>query len=179
MSDCKNVQGTPNNRQPVQFVGKGTIRFNGRVNLGFFPSGYFLSGYIYLEARNPDSIIEIGDGVNINNNSGLISEGPGISIGARTSLGTNCSIMDSDFHDMHPDRRLTGVPKTGKVIIGENVFIASNVTILKGVQIGNNSIIANGSVVTRPVPENVVVFGNPAKVVQRIEGASSEAAVEL
>jgi acetyltransferase-like isoleucine patch superfamily enzyme len=170
LSDCKNVQGTPTIRQPVQFVGNGTIRFTGKANLGFFPSGSFLSGYIYLEARNPDSVIEIGKGVWINNNSALVSEGPGIFIGNRTTLGTNCEIVDSDFHDMHPDRRIDGVSKTAKVIIGENVFIASNVKILKGVEIGNNSIIGNGSVVTRSIPENVVVFGNPAKIVQRIEG---------
>ncbi|HEV7928298.1 MAG TPA: acyltransferase [Verrucomicrobiae bacterium] len=168
-STCKNVVGTPIINQPVQLVGKGTIKFHGMVTLGCYPSPYFLNGYIYLEAREPDSIIEIGDGVWINNNTTLISAGPGIFIGSKTTLGTNCEIIDSDFHDMHPDRRITGVPKTGKVVIGENVFVASNVKILKGVEIGNNSIIANGSVVTRSVPENVAVCGNPAKVVQRFE----------
>jgi maltose O-acetyltransferase len=171
------VQGKPTIRQPVQFVGKGTIKFTGKVNLGFYPSRSFLSGYIYLEARNPDSVIEIGNGVWINNNSALVSEGPGIFIGNRTTLGTNCEIVDSDFHDMHPDRRIDGVSKTAKVIIGENVFIASNVKILKGVEIGNNSIIGNGSVVTRSIPENVVVFGNPAKIVQRIEGTEATASL--
>ena len=122
LSDCKNVQGKPTIRQPVQFVGKGTIKFTGKVNLGFYPSRSFLSGYIYLEARNPDSVIEIGNGVWINNNSALVSEGPGIFIGNRTTLGTNCEIVDSDFHDMHPDRRIDGVSKTAKVIIGENVY---------------------------------------------------------
>ena len=168
-STCKNVVGTPIVNQPVQFVGKGTIRFHGTVQLGCYPSPFFLNGYTYLEAREPDSIIEIGDGVWFNNSTALISAGPGIFIGNRTTLGTHCEVLDSDFHDMHPDRRMTGVPKTAKVVIGENVFVGNNVKILKGVEIGKNSIIANGSVVTRSIPENMAVCGNPAKVVQRLE----------
>jgi acetyltransferase-like isoleucine patch superfamily enzyme len=173
LSDCDRIVGKPVIRQPVQFIGKGQIKFNGRVVIGYFPSGGFYNGYTYMEARNPESVIEIGDGVWFNNNCALVSEGPGIYIGNRTTFGTDCEIVDSDFHDMHPDRRMDGVPKTAKVVIGENVFIASNVKILKGVEIGNNSIIANGAVITRSIPANVVVMGNPAKVVQRIEDVAS------
>ena len=65
-------------------------------------------------------------------------------------------------HDLHPDRR--GDPgKSAKVEIGENVFIGPNVKILKGVRIGNNCIIANGTVLTRSVPDNMLAFGNPAR----------------
>ena len=162
-SDCRRVEGKPIIRQPVQFIGGGTIRFKGTVNLGWYPSPYFLSGYIYLEARSESSIIEIEDGVVMNNCVSIISDGPGVFIGRKTMLGTYCEIMDSDFHDLHPDRRADGVAKTGKVVIGENVLIGSNVKILKGVKIGDHAIIANGSVVTRSVPANAVVFGNPAR----------------
>jgi maltose O-acetyltransferase len=144
-------------------VGQGTIRFNGAVNLGWFPSAHFFSGYIYIEARTAESVIEIEDSVNINNDSVLVSEGAGIYIGKRSMLGTHCEIIDSDFHDLHPDRRHGGVGKMGKVVIGENVLIGSNVKILKGVRIGNNAVIANGSVVTRSIPENAMAFGNPAR----------------
>jgi hypothetical protein len=81
LSTCEHVIGTPIVNQPVQYVGKGTIKFIGKVTLGVYPSPYFLGGYIYLEARYPDSIIEIGDGVWFNNNVALISAGPGIFIG--------------------------------------------------------------------------------------------------
>jgi maltose O-acetyltransferase len=162
-SDCRRVEGRPVLRQPVQFLGKGTIRFNGRVDLGFFPSPFFLSGYIHLEARNEDSLIQLEDGVHMNNNVVLVSDGAGIFIGKGSMLGTHCEIIDSDFHDLHPERRKSGVGKTAKVEIGENVLIGSNVKILKGVKIGNNAVIANGAVVTRSVPESAMAFGNPAR----------------
>ena len=162
-SDCPNIEGRPNIQQPVQFAGKGTIRFNGKVTLGWFPSAFFLEGYIYMEARSPNSIIQIEDGVAMNNNVTIVSDGPGIFIGKDSMLGTHCEIMDSDFHDLHPERRKDGAAKTGKVEIGENVLIGSNVKILKGVRIGKNAIIANGSVVTRSIPEGALAFGNPAR----------------
>ncbi|MCY1423806.1 Galactoside O-acetyltransferase [compost metagenome] len=50
------------------------------------------------------------------------------------------------------------------MVIGTNVFIGANVTVLKGVTIGDNSVIANGSVVNRDIPANVIAGGVPAKV---------------
>ncbi len=52
--------------------------------------------------------------------------------------------------------------------IQQNVFLGSNVTILKGVTIGRNSIIGNGSVVTKSIPDNVIAAGNPAKVIRTL-----------
>jgi maltose O-acetyltransferase len=163
LSDCHRVVGNPTCRQPVQFVGDGVIRFKGRIKLGVNMSPFYLNGYIYIEARSPDSVVEFGDGVWVNNNSFFISDGPGIFIGDRTTIGINCEIIDSDFHDLHPDRRIDGIARTGKVVIGENVMIGSNVRIMKGVTIGKNSVIANGAVITRSVPENALAYGNPGR----------------
>lgn len=99
----------------------------------------------------------------------LISEGEGITIGDKTLIGLNVEITDSDFHDLHPDRRTCGTPATAKVILGSNVFIGSNVKILKGVTIGDNSIIANGSIVTKSIPKNVIAGGIPAKIIKKID----------
>ena len=52
------------------------------------------------------------------------------------------------------------------IIIGENVWIGSNVRICKGVTIGDNSVIAACSVVTKDVPANAIAAGNPAKIVK-------------
>ena len=143
--------------------------FGKNVNLGVKPSPHLYSGYGYIDARNEHSRIVIGDGVWINNNFMIASEGEGIEIGAKTLIGLNVEITDSDFHDLHPDRRIGGVPKTGKVVIGKNVFIGSNVKILKGVTIGDNSVIANSSVVTKSIPANVIAGGYPAKVIKEID----------
>ena len=52
------------------------------------------------------------------------------------------------------------------IIIGENVWIGSHVRICKGVTIGDNSVVAANSVVTKDVPANCIVAGNPAKIVK-------------
>ena len=52
------------------------------------------------------------------------------------------------------------------VIISNNVWIGMNATILKGVTIGENSVVAAGAVVTKSVPANVVVGGNPAIIIK-------------
>ena len=124
--------------------------------------------YGYIDARNIVSKIVIGDNVHINNNFFICSEGEGIEIGENTLIGINCQIMDSDFHDLRPERRTTGIPKTAKVIIGKNVFIDNNVSILKGVTIGDNSVIANGAIVTKSVPGNTIVGGNPASIIRNL-----------
>jgi acetyltransferase-like isoleucine patch superfamily enzyme len=56
------------------------------------------------------------------------------------------------------------------VTIADNVWIGMNATILKGVTIGENSVVAAGAVVTKSVPANVVVAGNPAVVIKKFDG---------
>lgn len=56
----------------------------------------------------------------------------------------------------------------GKIIIKDNVYIGSSAIILPGVTIGCNTMIGAGSVVTKSVPDNTVVAGNPAKVIASI-----------
>lgn len=85
-------------------------------------------------------------------------------------IGFNCEILDSDFHDLSPipDKRKNGKAKMGKVVIENNVFIGSNCSILKGVTIGENSVIANSSVVVRSIPPNVIAEGNPCRIVKNL-----------
>ena len=57
----------------------------------------------------------------------------------------------------------------GKVVIGDYVYVGTNSLIMPGVTIGSNVLIAAGSVVTKSVPSNVVVGGNPAKILCSID----------
>jgi acetyltransferase-like isoleucine patch superfamily enzyme len=61
------------------------------------------------------------------------------------------------------------IGEAGKTIIGDNVFIGMNSIILMGTSIGNNVIIGAGSVVSGTIPDDVVVAGNPAKVIRTLE----------
>jgi acetyltransferase-like isoleucine patch superfamily enzyme len=57
----------------------------------------------------------------------------------------------------------------GKIIIGNNVYIGNSCLIMPGVTIGNNVIVGAGSVITKSLPDNVVVAGNPAKIISDID----------
>jgi acetyltransferase-like isoleucine patch superfamily enzyme len=99
-------------------------------------------------------------------------------------MSWNVGIADSDFHPIEPAARMQdalalapyyeGRPerpalKTAPVRIRDNVWVGMGAVILKGVEIGENSVVAAGAIVTRSVPANVVVAGNPAVVVKQLE----------
>ena len=86
------------------------------------------------------------------------------------SIGNNCQITDGVKIFTHGGAGAVRkfYPKFdtfGKVKIGDYVYIGSNSLIMPGVTIGNNVLIAAGSVVTKSVPDNVVIGGNPARII--------------
>lgn len=166
LSTCNQITGMPIYNGPALLSGLGKIVFEGKVNLGVNPSPKIYASYIYIDARRVHSVIRIGNGVWINNNACIISEGAGIEIRDNTLIGPGFSVYDSDFHDLHPLKRTGGIVNTAKVVIEKNVFIGSNVTILKGVIVGENSVIATGSVVSKSIPPNMIAGGNPCRVIR-------------
>ncbi|MCU1406317.1 MAG: transferase hexapeptide repeat containing protein [Glaciihabitans sp.] len=115
---------------------------------------------------HPDARIEIGDSCYLNGVE--IACKVNVSIGARSMLA-DCLIMDTDFHSISVNRHeAVANVKTGSVSIGKNVWIASKTILLRGVNVGDNSVIAAGSVVAKNVPANVLVAGNPARVVRTL-----------
>jgi len=89
----------------------------------------------------------------------------GLSIGNNVTITSGTMILS---HDASPQKvGLSSIKK--KVTIGNNVFIGIRSIILCGVTIGNNVIVGAGSVVTKDIPDNVVVGGNPAKIICTIE----------
>ena len=71
-------------------------------------------------------------------------------------------------HPIDPIERNKGIGIPKDVIIGNNVWIGANATILPGVKIGDNVVIGAGAVVTKDVPANSVAAGNPAVVIREI-----------
>ncbi|MFV5702766.1 acyltransferase [Flavobacterium sp. XS2P12] len=167
LSDCKRVFGKPNLFYPLLLKGNGKIYFGTNVQIGVVSSPYFFSGYTYIEARNENSEISIGNNVAINNAFSIVCFSK-VTIKDNVLIGGNCTIIDNDGHDLNSNKRNEENPNSFPVCIGENVFIGSNVSILKGVEIGENSVIGNGSVVTKNIPKNVIAAGNPAKVIRNL-----------
>ena len=54
--------------------------------------------------------------------------------------------------------------------VGDSVWFGGNVTVVPGVTIGSNVVVGAGSVVTKDIPDNVVVAGNPARVIRELKG---------
>ena len=89
-------------------------------------------------------------------------------IGNNVMIGPNVTIITAN-HPKSPKQRKENLEFGAKVVIEDDVWIAAGVTICPGVTIGKNSIIGAGSVVTKSIPENVVAYGVPCKVTEKIE----------
>ena len=169
LSTCRRVHGpAPRVLQPVLWVGPGEVVLGEDVQFGWRRSPYFYTGYCHVEAALPHSRIELGDRVEFNNNTFIKSEGAGISVGADGLFGAEVQIFDSNFHDLHPDRRRTGTPRLAPVEIGPNIFVGMGVKILKGVTIGADSVLGAGAIVTSDIPAGVIAAGNPARVIREL-----------
>ncbi len=110
--------------------------------------------------------IHIGNNFFANFNLTILDEAP-VTIGDNVFIGPNVSIYTA-CHPIEANVRNTGVEWAEPVTIGNSVWIGGSATILPGVTIGDNCVIGAGSVVTKDVPANTVVGGNPARVIKRI-----------
>lgn len=109
--------------------------------------------------------MRIGKNVFFNTGCSFQDRG-GITIGDNALIGMNVTIATLN-HGLTLETRGTTYP--APVVIGDNVWIGSNATILGGVTIGENAVVAAGAVVSRDVPPNCVVAGVPARVVKQID----------
>lgn len=86
-------------------------------------------------------------------------------------IGAGAKIYDNDFHPVTYLQRLENKPEnvhTSSVKICQGVWIGAGAIILKGVTVGSRSVVGAGAVVVKDVPEDVVVGGNPAKVIKQL-----------
>jgi colanic acid biosynthesis acetyltransferase WcaB len=102
--------------------------------------------------------IDIPDTTTIGKNFNVF-HGQGLVINNTVVIGDNVTVR-------HNTTIGNARPNGGCPVIGNNVEIGANCVLIGEIKVGNNSIIAAGSVVIKDVPENVVVAGNPAKIVK-------------
>jgi tetrahydrodipicolinate N-acetyltransferase len=112
-----------------------------------------------------NAVIMMGALINI---GAVIGEGTmidmGVVVGGRGTIGKNCHIGAGSV--------IAGVvepPSATPVIIEDDVLIGANAVVLEGVRVGKGSVVGAGAIVTKDVPEYVVVAGAPAKVIKQID----------
>ncbi|WP_027125745.1 sugar O-acetyltransferase [Gelidibacter mesophilus] len=114
--------------------------------------------------------------------------GPNIQLGENIYMNYNCCILDvstvkignnvmfapnvqiyTATHPLEHKARNSGLEYAKSITIGDNVWIGGNSVICAGVTLGNNVVVGAGSVVTKSFPKDVVIAGNPAKIIKTID----------
>lgn len=108
--------------------------------------------------------ITVGENVFINACCHFQDHG-GVTLGNGCQIGHNV-VFATLNHGLSPEERPITYP--APIVLGKNVWVGSNATILQGVTIGENAVVAAGAVVTRDVPANTIVGGVPARFIRKI-----------
>jgi acetyltransferase-like isoleucine patch superfamily enzyme len=145
--------------------GSGKIVLGDHVSFGGKPA------FIFGNRGQATPEVVIGDHTFIGHNTSFVVSSS-VRVGKHCLLAGEVRISDYDGHPIDAERRRAGEPapveSTRPVVIGDDVWIGNNAIILKGVHIGDRSIVGAGAVVARDVPPDVVVAGNPARVVKQL-----------
>lgn len=124
-------------------IGRSEIKYHGGMPF-----------YTCLLSDGEGSKIVIGDNCRVN--GAYIHAEKGITIGKNCVIASGVNIIDSNGHQVRSFNRTIGRDEPKEIVIGNNVWICMNVTILKGSIIGDNSIVAAGSVVQGIIPPNSI-----------------------
>jgi acetyltransferase-like isoleucine patch superfamily enzyme len=124
---------------------------------------------------NPPKLV-MGNSVFVGHDSAFMLA-RAITIGDFCLLGGGVRIQDNDGHPLDPVLRQqhekVADEDIAPVVLGRNVWVGARATILKGVTIGDNAVVGTGSIVTKDVPSNTVVAGNPARVIRELGSVES------
>lgn len=161
------LQIRPKVRLPwsVRLYGRIYFRAGGEVEFG---DGVSLVGTVVpIEiVSHEGSHISIGEHTFINYGASITAYRE-VRIGRHCLLGHHLRIIDQNEYGLEQREIAPAAP----VVIEDHVWIGAHVIILPGVRIGRNSAIGAGSVVTKDVPANCLVVGNPARVLRQITGS--------
>jgi acetyltransferase-like isoleucine patch superfamily enzyme len=147
---------------------KLVIKGPGRVVFGANVNAWAHEERNVIITYDRGATIRVGSNVRLNG-VGLMAK-RGITIGDNCILGSSL-LVDTDFHSVRRDRATNphAPVLSAPITLCDNVWLAGQTVVLKGVTIGQNSVIGFRAVVTRDVPPDVVVAGNPARVVRTLD----------
>jgi acetyltransferase-like isoleucine patch superfamily enzyme len=147
---------------------KLVIKGPGRVVFGANVNAWAHEERNVILTFDRDATIRIGSNVRLNG-VGLMAK-RGITVGDHCILGSTL-LVDTDFHSIRRDRATNpdAPVASAPIVVEDNVWLAGQTVVLKGVRIGRNSVVGFRAVVTRDVPPDVVVAGNPARVVRDLD----------
>ena len=141
-------------------------RFCARSRNGLNSIG--VSQPVILTACGRHAKITIGDDVGMSGCS--VTSMCSVSIGNGVMIGSGVLITDSDSHPLTiQGRRHNGPIGMAPIRLEDHVFVGARAIVLKGVVVGRGAVIGAGAVVTKSVPANAIVAGNPARTVGFIE----------
>ena len=110
--------------------------------------------------------IHVGENFYANWNLTMLDVCP-ITIGDNAMIGPNCQFL-TPLHPLDPTERISGVEYGAPITIGDNFWAGGGVTVLPGVTLGDNVVAGAGAVITKSFGDNVVLGGNPARVIKEI-----------
>lgn len=163
-------------RSQCESVGPGlwmeelpALRGRGRIAIG---SGVRLSGRMFVSFNTRGEVrpeLAIGDRTFVGHACSF-SVARSVRVGRHCYIASGVTVLDQDGHPLDAAARRAGLPTppeaVAPVVIGDDVWVGSGAVILKGVTVGDRAVVAAHAVVTRDVPADAVVAGNPARVVR-------------
>ena len=96
-----------------------------------------------------------------------------VEIGNNVMFGPRVSVYTAG-HPIDAEVRITGLEFGKEIKIGDNVWVGGNTVINPGIKIGDNVVIGSGSVVTKDIEDDVIVAGNPCRVLRKITDEDKE-----